>query len=306
MTFLRSVSLTTAAAWLLGLFYLLSGVGKALDVGLFTVTIADYGLPQLTPLVPLLIALELALGAALLLRVQLRQLALLSALLLVFFTALFAYGYLVRGVTDCGCFGAIDSLALPPALSVLRNALLLGVSLWLYRRTAAADPGESQTRLRLALLASVLAVGVARTAYAHRTKPDKVGVVQGQPVSGSLLAPYLPATKDSTYLVFVFSPTCSHCWHATPIVASYQDSGAVDRVIGLYAAQDTAAIGSYRRKYHPPFGVRNVDLAARRAISFRVPLAVLVRGGVLQRVMKPPFPPADSLRMLLAQTPAAP
>ena len=300
MSSLRPPSLPTAAAGLLGLFYLLSGVGKALDMGQFTETIAGYGLPRLAVLAPGLIALEIGLGVALLLRVQRRAMALLSLGLLVLFTALFAQAYLVRGVRDCGCFGAIDALALPPALSFLRNALLIALSAWLYRRSPVESGPVGALRPRLVLLAAVLSLGAASVAYARRSDPNEAGVIQGQAVRGSRLAPYLPVKSDSTYLVFVFSPSCSHCWHATPTVATYQGQGVVDRVVALYAATDTAATGRYQRTFRPPFALHAVDLDARRAIAPRVPLAVLVRHGIVLRVFKPPLPSADSLQALLA------
>lgn len=99
---------------LAGLFFLLSGLGKALDIARFTRTIIAYGLPQLEPLAPVLIALEIGLAVALLLRVYLRKIALLSFGLLGALTAVFAYGYLAHGLTSCGCLGALETVVIPP------------------------------------------------------------------------------------------------------------------------------------------------------------------------------------------------
>lgn len=300
---MRRPSLTSATAVLLGVFYLLSGIGKALGMAQFTATIAGYGLPQLAVLAHGLIALEMGLGAALVLRVQLRRMALLSLVLLALFTALFAYGYLVRGVRDCGCFGALDALALPPALSFLRNALLLGLSGWLYRRAPQPEPKPAASPLGvlLAVGTAVLSFLVLGATYSQRTDPMKVGVEPGQSLRGSRLAPFVPAgAADSTYAVFLFSPACPHCWDATPTVASYQGQGVVSRVIALHAPADSAQVGKYVRHFHPPFALRVVARDSFRAIAQRVPALVLVRRGRVLRVLRPPLPPADSLQAMLA------
>lgn len=296
---MRRFSLPTAAAVLLGVFYLLSGVGKAMDLAQFTATIAGYGLPQLAALAPVLIALEMGLGAALVCRVELRRMALLSLALLAGFTALFAYGYLVRGVRDCGCFGALDALALPPALSFLRNGLLMVLSGWLYRRAPLAEPFAGRLGRPLALGTAVLSFLGASVAYGQRPDPLHVGVDPGQALRGSRLAPFVPAS-DSTYAVFLFSPACSHCWDATPTVASYQGYGVVNRVIALHSPRDSAEVGKYRRNFHPPFALRVVAKDSFKALTQRVPVLVLVRRGRVLRVLRPPLPPADSLQAMLA------
>lgn len=62
------------AASILGLFFLVSGVGKALDLGQFADTISLYGFPQLRFAAPLVTALELGLGVGLLAQLRLRWL----------------------------------------------------------------------------------------------------------------------------------------------------------------------------------------------------------------------------------------
>jgi Methylamine utilisation protein MauE len=284
---------------LLGLFFLLSGFGKELDIAEFTRTIGAYGLPQLAPLAPVLIALEVGLGIALLLRVHLKKLALLSLGLLGTLTALFAYGYVVHGITSCGCFGALEALQMPSWLSFVRNVVLMGVTVWLYRYAPTTSPPAVRIRFRIALAAAVLAFIISGSAYANRYSSSKVGVVRGQLLRASLLAPYLPVASDSTYVVFVFSPSCSHCEDITPTVISYRTSGIAARIIALHPPIAAAEQQRYVQRFNPPFYLRTVARDSLYAITYQVPLAIVVRRGMVAQVLGPAMPSAAVLKGLL-------
>ena len=286
---------------LLGLFFLLSGLGKALDIAQFTTTIANYGLPQLEPLAPVLIAIEIGLGVALLLQVHLKKMALLSFGLLTTLTVLFAYGYLVHGIRSCGCFGALETAQMPPWLSFVRNLLLMGAVIWLYQRAPTNNLSASRTRFRIALGATALAFAISGSAYANRYSSSKLGVVRGQLLRTSLLAPYLPASSDSTYVVFIFSPTCAHCEDMTPTVASYRTSGLAARIVALHPPTDAMEQQRYMKRFNPPFSLRTVARDSLYAITYHVPLAFIVSKGVVAHVLGPVMPSADILKALLAK-----
>lgn len=284
---------------LLGLFFLLSGIGKGLDISQFTRTIGDYGLPQLAPLAPVLIALEVGLGVALLLRVHLKKVALLSLGLLGTLTALFAYGYVAHGIKSCGCFGVLETFQMPPWLSFVRNLLLMGVVGWLYRNAPVIGLTTTRTRFRLALGAAVLAFIVSGSAYANRYSSSKVGVKRGQLLRASLVAPYLPVASDSTYIVFIFSPACLHCEDMTPTVASYRTSGIAARIVALHPPIDAMEQQRYVRRFNPPFYLRTVARDSLYAITYQVPLAIVVRRGIVAQVLGPVMPSAAALKALL-------
>lgn len=284
---------------LLGVFFLLSGLGKALDITQFTTTIANYGLPQLEPLAPVVIALEIGLGVALLLRVHLKKMALLSLGLLSTLTAFFAYGYLTHGITSCGCFGALEAVQLPPWLSFVRNLFLMGLVSWLYQRAPTGNYSTARGRFRVALGAAGLAFAISGSAYAHRYSSSKVGVVRGQLLRTSLLAPYLPTTSDSTYVVFIFSAACSHCEDMTPTVVSYRTSGIAARIVALHPPIDAIEQQQYIQRFNPPFYLRTVARDSLYSITYRVPLAIVVRKGIIAQVLGPVMPSADALKKIL-------
>ena len=301
--------ISVAVRMALALFFLLSGLGKMLDILQFTRTIVAYGLPQLQPLAPVLVALEIGLGVALLLGVYPRAAALLSLGLLAVFTALFAYGHWAHGVASCGCFGALEVGQVPAGFSFARNGLLMGFAYWLYQASPRHAPPVAALNLRLALGAAALTFGLTGSAYANRYAnryaSAPAAVRPGQLLRTSLLAPYLPAGSDSTYVVFVYSAACVHCGEVTPTVASYRTSGLVARVVALHPPLDAQQQQRYEQRFHPGFSQRTVARDSLYAITYQVPLAVVVRRGVVTHVLGPKMPTATALKALLANGPVA-
>lgn len=285
---------------LLGLFFLISGLGKSLSIAQFTTLIANYGWAQLEPLAPLIISLEMMLGVAFLLRVHLRQTALLSIVFLSVLTLVFAYGYSFRGITSCGCFGAFAGPHLPAWVSFLRNLALIGLGGWLYRHAPVINYPEPRLRFGVVVAATGLAFIFSGSAYGNRYASLKLGVVRGQLVRTSLLAPYVPLGADSTYVIFVFSPTCPHCGDMTPTLASYKSSGIAARIIALHPPTDAQEEEQYILHFNPPFIFRNVARDSLYAITYSVPRAFVVSRGVVVQVLGPVMPSATELKSLLA------
>jgi len=115
---------------LLGAVFLLAGVLKGLDPDEFAHQIAGYGIlgPRAAALgAPLLIALEIALGAALLLGAWPRPTLVAGSALLVGFIGLEAYGMSVGRTESCGCFGAY--LQRTPGEVILEDLGFLGLGI---------------------------------------------------------------------------------------------------------------------------------------------------------------------------------
>ncbi|WP_345235765.1 DoxX family protein [Hymenobacter saemangeumensis] len=283
---------------ILGVFFLISGFGKALDTAEFAESIVGYGFPkQLRYIAPFVIALEIWLGLGLLLQVKVRRLALISMVVLAIFTVSFAYGYLHHGVTDCGCFGAFDALQTPPWVSFLRNGLLLLVAAWLYRK---APPAPLPTPFPLRTLisgATLVTFLLSAFLYVQHGTALRLSVSAGQAVRSSPMAPFCPPSPDSTYVVFIFSPTCPHCWAATPKIMQYRSSGLVSKVVALCPPATKENQQKYLSHFKPDFGIRSVTGKEILRISSLVPTAVFVRRDTILAVYTTRFPSADSLRL---------
>ena len=103
MKYLSYISTT-----LLGLLFLVSAFAKAWDANSFAVMLTQYGPEWFSIGAPIIIAIESLLGTALLLRVKPRWSAVAADAFLVVVSLIFAYGVVVKGIQDCGCFGALS------------------------------------------------------------------------------------------------------------------------------------------------------------------------------------------------------
>jgi len=227
---------------LLGLLLLGAAVLKALDAQLFAAQIYNYQVIQdaalLAPIALITLGVEAFLGVALVLGLRLRMLVLgLVQLILIFFTLLIAYAWIVHGIEDCGCFGSVKS---PPSVAITKNVImmLMVAAAWLgfVRKAATRDTPRG---LRFKGVASVIA-GVAMVAYAypqfHQQRPAPPPpapptAVEGEdaatapaPGRAGLFSAYtledefgeMQDLGSGEYLVVMLSMTCEHCMETVP------------------------------------------------------------------------------------------
>lgn len=298
---MTSSKYSTAVAGVLGLFFVASGIGKAMDTQAFADTIAEYGFSSLRWAAPAVIAGEIGLGVAFFLQVQLRRIALAGFMLLSVFTLLFAYGYLWHGVTSCGCFGAIEFLQVPPLVSFARNVALLALAGWLYY----ISPRQKDARvpaLRLTLVVSTFVGSLILSTYPF-FQPQATGgtkLALGQSVKNTALAPFRTGASDSSaYAVFIFSPTCPHCWAATPMVLRYQSSGVVSQIIALSPPSASEEKNKYMQRFTPPFRIQTVSSAVLHKMTDQVPTFILVERDTIRALLNARIPSPDSLQAIL-------
>jgi hypothetical protein len=111
--------------------FLVSSGLKALDLTAFAVQVSYYGIVRLPALVRALaigtIAVEAALGMALLLRLGLRRVTLPVTMgLLVGFTGLLTWAWAFRDMKNCGCFGKF--LPMTPGEAILKNLAMIALA----------------------------------------------------------------------------------------------------------------------------------------------------------------------------------
>ena len=262
-------------SFILGLFFIVSGIGKMLETHVFVTDVVSYGIPeklaQLGILVP---TFEIILGLLLVFFVRSKDTALVSLITLVIFTLGFAYGHFFAGVEDCGCFGAFEALATPPWVSFLRNFLLIAMS-FLLLKNPVKHSGVLQQWQWATMIVALLVSGI----WSGQTSVDAVVNTSGantqnasnalEALNDPLLNKNVSQTALSTvgtfdegkrYLVFVFSPTCPHCWDATENVKAYKEIGLVDEIYGVVVAgaQGTAM---YAERFKPNFEIKEIPQA---------------------------------------------
>lgn len=217
---------------LLGIAFLASGIGKAMDPKSFSMLISDYGFGHLSLLSPLVIIVELALGIALLLKIRIKDVTYVTSLLLVVFTGLFTYAFLYKGITDCGCFGSLTK-PVSPILFYIKNSVLIFFSVLLYLRK---DSKEKTGRFKRNLFFSLLLGGVYLTGFSYNnpiSAPKAVEPIflKDKLVKNTKLKKLVNVHKDSTYMVFLFSYTCSYCLNSIEKIDDYKSTNSIDKLI---------------------------------------------------------------------------
>ena len=215
-----------------GLIFLISGVAKAIDISVFSNVIAQYGFGNLQFVSPLIVLAEVSIGLLLVFQVWQKHSALAGGLLVVGFTMIYAYGIIFRGVEDCGCFGKIAILNTSPVFTFLRNAVLLYLLIAVWRK------GKNESNLNkwiavTALIFMCLVAFMSGYTFRYVGKTKTLKEYQAKAIENTALKEFITTSKDSTYLVFAFTYSCPHCLNSIANLKEYEQSGVVDKVIGL-------------------------------------------------------------------------
>lgn len=122
---------------LLGAVFIFSAVSKYVTIDSFEIYVYSFGLFPLVMcfyLSRLLIAAELLLGIALISHRNHRFTSITSLLFLLFFVGFLVYAHLIGRTDNCHCFG--DLLPFNPVQSILKNAVMIVVLLFIYKYSA--------------------------------------------------------------------------------------------------------------------------------------------------------------------------
>lgn len=225
--------------------FLFSALSKLPGVGLFEIAIVDQGLAatraQAAYPARLMIAFELFLGLALLFPFYLKRAILpLAMATFVGFIALQGYQLTLGEQTqDCGCFGEL--LPMSSAESLIKNVILLGLSLWLFKIT----PAEKRQPAVPALLALVSLIAVLALAPVHQdykgnfaqyTQFEKAGRVD--------------LTRGDK-LVAVFNADCEHCQETAQTLDKLAKKNApIPKIYVLMFSEHDSAVSAFMEKTH--------------------------------------------------------
>lgn len=280
------------ASMAVGVVLLVSGFAKALDAAAFARMLSSYGSDWLRFAAPAVILAEIACGSALLLGFRLRLAGAAATSLLVVVTVAYAYGVVFRDADDCGCFGSESVLNGPPVVTFLRNAVLIGLSVLVWRRSDNRVPAHFAV---VPVMCIALCTGVFICGYTFRA--DTGGRMpfryeeRHEAVAETPLADWVKIPADSTYLVFTFSYTCPHCLNSIENLKRYEEMGAVDKVIAL-APEQTGAEVWFRDLFRPEFELRSLPPDELLRLTDTFPTAYYIRRDTVRAVLTGELPAA--------------
>lgn len=209
---------------LIGAVLLLAGFLKAYEPNSFVQQIGEYEILTNLALMKLLawtlIAVECALGTALIVGWRRRWAIPAATALLLMFIGAVGWAWATGATENCGCFGSWAKRT--PAQAMTEDVLMLAaiVGAWfLYR----GEPARFR-RFRLGAVVAVLLAGVAMTAIASnsvRQSADPLARLQAQsqqpsPFNGLAVEGLQLKLSDGDRLVALIDTGCTHCQASVP------------------------------------------------------------------------------------------
>ena len=281
-------------AIIIGVSFLVSGVGKLVNTAEFADLIYRYGFGRLMLLAPLIVIFEITIGLMLVLLINPRRYLLLSFILLTIFTIAFAYGHFKNGVDDCGCFGTVLHTHISPVYTFIRNLILLGMSIvvwWVYPNEKTVIPGWKIVSVFGVLCISSFVAGFTfrMPGFLQPAQPVSQYNYQNEDINNTEIAKYIKASPDSVYLVFCFSYTCPHCLNSIENLRSYKKNKMVDRIIALGIGPDSSK-QVFVRNFQPDFNIKDISPGAMYKLTNLYPTAFYIKNDTIKAVVQGELP----------------
>jgi len=276
----KKLQLNTVIQILIGLIFLFSGIFKALDSQEFARIIAGYGFVWGGYLSPIIAGLEVILGLCLIFRIYRKHTALAALIITSVFTALYIYGFFVKGMQDCGCMGPL--LNIPPALSFVRNIFIISGSYWLWKHSDYLQPND--TKLKLWVIYIVAGFTFAFAGYTL-AKPviDKNNISTGERTDLNFLKPFHPLIGQGISLVFIFDTNCIKCWNVSANIKSIKSIPAFNNLIGITLPNEN--INEYVKKIQPNFNIYRYPSPAIYSVIKQFPVLIIIKDGRIEQIL---------------------
>lgn len=291
------INKTNLFSIIVGIVFIISGFSKSLDATTFAKTINLYEIANLWFLSPVIIIFEIFLGLSLLLKIQLKRISFISIIFLAGLTLTYIYGWLFKDITDCGCFGHINILNSSPIFTLVRNAILIYLCVDLYLSNG-KEVIDSKTYINICFIIAICIVsfisGYTLEEVSYKYKKDKKYVA----VKDLSIGSHISTSADSTYLVFAFSYSCSHCMNSIENLKQYEKSGVVDKVIALTINNDEKS-EKFMKLYEPNFEIKHIEKSEFVKISNSFPRSFFIENDTLQFTLSGELPSAYVLKDVL-------
>lgn len=275
---------------IIGVLFIVSGFGKAIDVSGFTALITQYGLGAFSFLAPVIILFEILLGLSLILLMNPKRDSLISFVMLIVFTVLFGFAHFTYGVNDCGCFGTIKTTNLPPLFSFIRNLILIvmsGFIIYNYPKDLRFNPSWKKYLIISLMFVSVFITGLSvksplftkSVQFVNAEGPEMK--VKDQNIKNTELGKYLTTSPNKDYLFFCFSYSCSYCWNSIENLRSFIRNNAVDSVV-IFAVGSDSERKIFEDKFKPDFPVTILSTEAMNKLTFTYPTGFYIENDTIK------------------------
>ena len=285
---------------LVGLLFLISGLLKALDAQDFARLISNYGSVWSGYIAPIIAGLEVILGLCLIFQIYPKYTSLVAIIVTLIFTVIFAYGYIFRGIQDCGCMGSL--IKIPPSISFPRNIFIIIGCFWIWKQSSSTQINITKIKMWTIYVLSSLTFASAGFTLAEPFI-DKNNIKVGENVYENFLIYYSRLLGTGRSFVFIFDTYCVRCWNATENVKSIKRIPEFSNLIGLTLPRED--ITEYKQKMQPNFQIYKYPTKEIFGIVKNFPVLLLIENGEIKWIFKSDDIPCGPLlkNMLFRQKP---
>lgn len=249
----------------IGAVFIFSAFTKLADIKHFTSIVLQYEINIFVYAIPFMIIAEIFLGIEMFFNLNIKRNSLISIFLLSLFTLIYAYGFAVKNIEDCGCFGSI--LHISAVFVFIRNVVLIILSILVYKKSEK----EKEDKFRKTVALVVLGFGVFFTGN-YFTLPANMNIVDPQEpellhkdIKQTEFGQFYNFDKDSTYMIFAFSYSCPHCLNSIENAKRYSDLEEIDKLVSFSAGSEEA-----KKEFFKNFKMKNIPIFENRISSATV------------------------------------
>jgi len=249
----------------IGAVFIFSAFSKLADIRHFTDLVLQYEINIFIYAIPFMIIAEIFLGVEMFFNLNIKRNALISVFLLSFFTLIYAYGYAVKDIEDCGCFGS--TLQMSAIFVFIRNIILIVFSILVYKKTEK----EKEDKFKKTVALVILGFGIFFTGNYFRLpanleiiKPEEPELLH-KDITKTEFGEYYNFDADSTYMVFAFSYSCPHCLNSIENAKRFNDLEKIDKQIFFSAGSQEA-----KEKFFNNFDIKDIPIFENRISSATV------------------------------------
>lgn len=219
---------------LIGLVFIISAISKIIDTASFGKVISSYTFPIFSILSPAIVIFELVLGLHIIFFINVKRNLKIALVAFVIFTVVYSYGYFIKGIESCGCFGKLWTDILDkPIIVFCRNTLLIIFTIIAYRYSISDHLDE--LKLKKSVIYSVTVIALFLSGYTFHFPSELKNYHKSKLINQSVdeigLNKFYAYDADSTYLTFIFSYNCFHCLNTVANVNLYKEFNYIDQII---------------------------------------------------------------------------
>ena len=222
--------------FIVGLIFIISAYTKLFNVADFAETIFSYGFPYLSILAPIIVIFELILGLHLIFFIKVKRDLIVAIITFVVFTGIFSYGFFVKGIESCGCFGNFLSDFLDKPIVVFTRNFILIIFSYIAFRYYKPDI-DNDLKLKTVIIYTVTVFAIFISGYTYKSARKISSIDNSKFINKTVdeigLNRFYNFSEDSTYIAFIFSYNCTHCLNTVANLNLYKEYDYIDNIIYL-------------------------------------------------------------------------